>query len=62
MDNQVIETIKNACKKRGISRYVLSQKTGIDQSQLAKLWQGRSTGLSLRNLQKIIDVLGLKLK
>jgi transcriptional regulator with XRE-family HTH domain len=61
MENQVIKTIKSACKMRGMSRYALSQKTGIDQSQLAKVWQGNPC-ISGRNLLKIIEVLGLKLK
>lgn len=59
--NQVIETIKKTCEKRGMSRYALSQKTGIDQSQLAKVWKGNPC-ISGRNLLKIINVLGLKLK
>ncbi len=41
------------------TRYSLWKETGIDQSHLFKLWNGKA-GLSVENLEKLADALGME--
>jgi transcriptional regulator with XRE-family HTH domain len=38
----IMKTIRECIKKRGISRYKISQDTGVDQAQLCRVMQGKT--------------------
>ncbi|MFC1675569.1 helix-turn-helix domain-containing protein [Planctomycetota bacterium] len=38
----IIETIRKQIKKSGLSRYRISQDTGVDQATLTRLMQGKT--------------------
>ncbi len=48
-----------AMKASDKTRYSLWKETGIDQSHLFKLWNGKA-GLSVENLEKLADALGME--
>ena len=54
------ETIRDAIKSAPISRYRLSQLTGISQASLANFVNGHN-GISSDSLDRIAPVLGLQL-
>ena len=57
---QVLDEIRRAINQSGVSRYAISKATGIDQGQLSKLMAGE-VGLSMSNLQKLLDFLKLEI-
>lgn len=54
------ERIDELCKLHGISKYRLSQITGISQSAFSKMSRQQST-LSLETIQRICDAFGISL-
>lgn len=56
----VIERIDELCKQHNISKYRLSQITGISQSAFSKMARQQST-LSLETLQRICDAFGISM-
>lgn len=58
--SKVLKAIRDAITESGKTRYTISKQTGIDQSQLSRLMQGR-TGLSLETLEKLTEFLGLEI-
>ena len=56
MTDQVREAIDDC----GVTRYRISQDTGIDESTLSKFYHGQR-GMSLDNLNVLFDYLGLRI-
>ncbi len=54
----IMERIDELCKKHNISKYRLSQITGISQSAFSKMARQQST-LSLETIQRICDAFGI---
>jgi transcriptional regulator with XRE-family HTH domain len=57
----VLDSIREAIRKSGKSQYAIGHATGIDEGQLSKFMRCQA-GLSLANLEKILDYLNLQLK
>lgn len=57
--SNVLHEIRKAMKASDKTRYSLWKETGIDQSHLFKLWNGKA-GLSVENLEKLADALGME--
>ena len=57
---KVLDEIRLAIEQSGVSRYRISQETGIDQGQLSKLMAGEA-GLSIASLERLADYLDLEL-
>lgn len=56
----ILERIDNLCRLHNISKYRLSQITGISQSAFSKMSRQQST-LSLETIQRICDALGISM-
>lgn len=56
----IMDRIDELCKKHSISKYRLSQITGISQSAFSKMARQQST-LSLETIQRICDAFGISL-
>ncbi len=56
----IMDRIDELCKKHNISKYRLSQITGISQSAFSKMARQQST-LSLETIQRICDAFGISL-
>jgi hypothetical protein len=56
----ITEQLQEAIRNSGVTRYRISQGTGIDQATLCHFMQGRSS-LSFASADKILDVLGLEI-
>ena len=54
----VMERIDELCKQHNISKYRLSQITGIAQSAFSKMARQQSS-LSLETIQRICDAFGI---
>ena len=54
------ETLRQAIEDSGLSRYRISQETGIEQSALSRFMSGK-TGLSTSTIDKLAELLGLEL-
>ena len=54
----IMERIDELCKKHNISKYRLSQITGISQSAFSKMARQQST-LSLETIKRICDAFGI---
>ena len=52
------DQIRQAVEQSGLTRYRISKETGLDEGSLSKFVAGK-VGLSLANLDKLADVLGL---
>lgn len=59
-ENYIIERIKSLCAKRQMSRYRLSQKTGLAQSSISNLLNRKSMP-TIPTLEKICEGLGVTL-
>lgn len=57
----VLDEIGKAIERSGQTRYAIWKATGIDQGQLSKLVRGE-VGISLENLQILLDYLELEIK
>ena len=58
----IIEKIKETRKTKGVSRYKLSQLTGIHESTLKRYEDGAIRKISFENLLKICEALGINIK
>ena len=56
----IINRINELCEERGISKYRLSQLTGISQSAFSKMNRQQSS-LTIENVKRICDALGISL-
>ena len=56
----IIERIDDLCRQHNMSKYRLSQITGISQSAFSKMSRQQST-LSLETIQRICDALGISM-
>lgn len=56
----ILATIRKALATSGVTRYAISQATGIDQGQLSRLMRGQS-GLSIERLETLAKFLGLEI-
>lgn len=56
----IMERIDDLCRQHNMSKYRLSQITGISQSAFSKMARQQST-LSLETIQRICDALGITL-
>ena len=54
------DQLRQAIDASGLTRYRISLDTGIDQSSLAKFYNGLQT-LSMENVDKLGEYLGLKI-
>ncbi len=59
-ENYIIERIEELCEKRQMSRYRLSQKTGLAQSSISDLLNRKSVP-TIPTLEKICEGLGITL-
>ena len=57
---QVLDEIRRSIEQSGVSRYAIWKATGIDQGTLSRLIAGQ-VGISLANLQKLLDYLQLEI-
>ena len=57
---EVLDEIRRAIEDSGVTRYRISRETGIDEGHLSKLMAGE-VGVSLANLQKLLDYLDLEI-
>ena len=60
IEKYVAENISSLCEKRNISKYRLSQMSGISQSSLGRIMKQESLP-SLVTLEKICEALGVSL-
>jgi hypothetical protein len=51
------DQIREAVKSSGMSRYLLSQQSGVDEGALSRFVHG--AGLSMESLDQVAEVLGL---
>jgi len=58
--SKIFNEIRNAIEASSKTRYRLWKETGIKQSQLSRLMSGQ-TGVSVENLEKLADALGLEI-
>ena len=56
---KLTDQIRQAIDDSGLTRYRIAQDTGLDESTLAKFYHG-TRGLSLDNLDRLCQFLGLK--
>ncbi len=56
----IINRINELCEERNISKYRLSQLTGISQSAFSKMSRQQSS-LTIENIKRICDALGISL-
>lgn len=56
--NKISDQLRQIIADCGLSRYEIYKRTGIDQSTLAKFYNGQA-GLSLRALDALGECLGL---
>lgn len=57
---KLTDQIRQAIDDFGQTRYRIAQETGIDESALAKFYNG-TRGLSLHNLDRLCEYLGLRI-
>jgi transcriptional regulator with XRE-family HTH domain len=57
---KITDQIRQAIDDSGLTRYRIAQDTGIDESTLAKFYNGHR-GLSLENLDRLGVYLGLRI-
>lgn len=57
---KLTDQVRQAIDDSGLTRYRISQDTGIDESALAKFYNGHR-GLSLENLDRLGVYLGLRI-
>ena len=60
MRKPLTDQIRQAIDDSGLTRYRIALDTKIDESALAKFYNGQR-GLSLKNLDRLGDYLGLKI-
>ena len=55
----ILENIREAIKKTGISRYRIAKETGVDQTVLHRIFKGG--GCSIETANTLMEYLGLKI-
>jgi len=55
---RLTDQVRRAIEKSGVSRYRISQESGVDQAALSRFMAGK-TGLTLASLDRLADMLGL---
>jgi len=58
--SRILTAIRKAIDESGQTRYQISQRTGIAQSQLSRLMSGER-GLSVEGIETLADYLGLEI-
>ena len=58
----IIETIRKQIEKSGLSRYRISQDTGVDQATLSRLMQGKTITVETADILLRYFNLEIKLK
>ena len=58
--SKMTDQLRQAIDDSGLTRYRIAQDTGIDESALAKFYNGRR-GLSLDHIDQLWEYLGLKI-
>ena len=61
MSEHISERLKRAIRESGMSRYAISQASGVDQATLSKFMSGQR-GLTLDSVDKLAGVLGLEIR
>jgi len=56
-----VDQIRQAVLTCGMTRYFLSQKSGVDEAVLCRFVHGKQ-GLSMESLDAIAEVLGLEIR
>lgn len=56
----IIETIKKQIEKSGLSRYRISQDTGVDQATLTRLMQGKT--ITVETADILFEYFNIELK
>jgi transcriptional regulator with XRE-family HTH domain len=56
----IIETVRRQIEKSGLSRYQISQDTGVDQATLSRLMQGKTVTVETADI--LLKYFGLELK
>ncbi len=56
----IIETIRKQIEKSGLSRYRISQDTGVDQATLTRLMQGKT--ITVETADILLKYFGIELK
>ncbi len=56
----IIETLRKQIEKSGLSRYRISQDTGVDQATLCRLMQGKT--ITVETADILLKYFGLELK
>lgn len=59
--SDLYNNIHALCEKENIKDGTLCSKVGVTRSTLSELKKGRTTSLSLKNLQKIADYFGVSI-
>ena len=54
------DQVRQAIDDSGLTRYRIAQDAGVDESALAKFYNGRR-GLSMANFDKLFEYLGLRI-
>ena len=57
---KMTDQLRQAIDDSGVTRYRIAQDTGIDESALAKFYNGKR-GLSLDNLDRLFEYLALRI-
>jgi len=57
--SKLSEQLRDAIEKAGVSRYEISQATGVSQSTLSKFVLGTRPGLSFDAMDRVGEYLGL---
>ena len=60
MENMILETIRQKIKKSGKTRYQIAKESGVSESQLCKVMQGKT--IYCETADKLLDYFGLELK
>jgi transcriptional regulator with XRE-family HTH domain len=55
------DQLRQAIERSGLSRYAIGKATGIDKGTMSRFMAGH-VGLSLESIEKIVDVLDLRLE
>lgn len=58
--NTLTDQVRQAIEDSGLTRYAISQQTGIDQSALSRFMSGK-TGLTLASLDRLAETLSLQI-
>ena len=60
MKSMIIDTLRNHIEKSGLTRYRISQDTGVDEATLCRLMQGKTVTVETADI--LLKHFGLELK